>query len=120
MKAIITALAASAALSGCATSSDQISGSYVPINTYIGMTCDQMHIEAAALSAKAHSLGVDQDSKAGSDVAMTAVSLILFWPAAFFISGNDETAGQLAEVKGRVDALGEAAKQQGCETLTPT
>ena len=81
---------------------------------YSGLTCEQMNVEAATLSAKAHALGVEQDGKAGSDAAMTAVSLILFWPAAFFISGDDATAAQLAEMKGRTEALRTAADQRGC------
>lgn len=114
MKLIITAAALATTLAGCATSSDQVQGSYVPAATYLNLTCDQMNAEARALTTRARTLGAEQDSKAGGDAAMTAVSLVLFWPAAFFISGNDATAAQLAEVKGRVDALGEAAKQRGC------
>lgn len=110
----IFAIIAAAALAGCASQSDQVPASYIPAQTYAALSCEQMHAEAVSLSAKARSLGAVQDRKAGSDAAMTAVTLVLFWPAIFFISGDDANAAELAEVKGRSDALKTAAEMRGC------
>lgn len=43
-----------------------------------------------------------------------AVSLILFWPAVFFIDGDSPQAQEYAELKGRFNALEEAAIEKEC------
>jgi hypothetical protein len=41
------------------------------------------------------------------------VSLILFWPAAFFIKGDDASP-ELARLKGTAEAINRAAVHKGC------
>jgi hypothetical protein len=41
------------------------------------------------------------------------VALILFWPAAFFIGGNDQ-APAIAQMRGEAQAIQSAAIARGC------
>ena len=70
--------------------------------------------EAVRIGSKVRDLSGQQDRKRSNDQAATAVTLVLFWPAAFFIGGDDETAASLANVKGQRDALLSAASAKGC------
>jgi len=114
IKAILAALIAASILSGCAQKSDKITASYMPATTYQGLSCEQMRAEAVTLNTKAKLLGATQDAKASGDAAKTAVAVVLFWPALFLISGDGANAAELAEVKGRADALRTAAAASNC------
>ena len=46
---------------------------------------------------------------------MTAVSLVLFWPAVFMIKGDDENGPEIARLKGEMDAIEQANIQKKCE-----
>ena len=45
---------------------------------------------------------------------MTTVSLLLFWPAAFAIQGDNANTQALAQAKGQRDAIHQAALAKGC------
>jgi hypothetical protein len=55
-----------------------------------------------------------QNKKASDDAVATGVAIVLFWPAAFFIKGDQETAGELARLKGELDALEQTSIQKNC------
>jgi flagellar motility protein MotE (MotC chaperone) len=55
-----------------------------------------------------------QDSRADNDALATGVGVVLFWPALFFIKGDDEHAGELARLKGEFDAIEQAAIEKRC------
>ncbi len=56
-----------------------------------------------------------QDKKASNDAIATGVAVVLFWPAAFMVSGGDgQTAAELAKLKGQKDAIEQAAIQKKC------
>jgi len=42
------------------------------------------------------------------------VSLILFWPALFFIKGNGATEAEVGRLKGEMEAEERAAVQKSC------
>jgi hypothetical protein len=45
---------------------------------------------------------------------MTAATIVVFWPAAFFIKGDGATAAELGRLKGEFEALEKAAIEQRC------
>ena len=55
-----------------------------------------------------------QDKKATNDAVTTTAAIILFWPAAFFVSGNDQTTAELARLKGEFEAVDKAGIQKNC------
>ncbi len=72
----------STALAGCASSSSEITPSYVSPVAYQGYTCQQLALEAQAVSTRAASLSGVQDSKRTSDTVATTAAIVIFWPAA--------------------------------------
>lgn len=81
---------------------------------FAGMNCTQMNAEATRISQRLTTLTGAQQTAADNDAALTAVSLILFWPAAFFISGGTDNASEIASLRGQAEALASAAAQRGC------
>lgn len=113
-KTIYSFVAIAALLAGCASAPDQIAASYVSPAAYNGMTCQALNNEARAVNQRLVVATGQQEKAAGNDAAMTAVSLILFWPAALFISGDKATAAELARLKGEAHAIQSAAVNRGC------
>jgi hypothetical protein len=48
------------------------------------------------------------------------VALVVFWPARFFIKGDKETSGQLASLKGQMDAIQQASIAKNCGITVQT
>lgn len=114
MKTTLTAaMIAATTLSACATAPEAVAPSYVSTTAYSGMSCRALNAEAQNVSRALAAATGRQQQAASNDAAMTAVSLILFWPAAFFIKGDD-AAPELARIKGEAQAINAAAKAKGC------
>jgi hypothetical protein len=114
MRSVHCAVAAALAVSGCAKGASSISPSYVSPVMYQSLDCQQISAEGMRLSMVASNLSGMQDQKAKNDAVAMGVGLVLFWPALFFIKGNDEKAGELAMVRGQMDALQQAAILKNC------
>lgn len=99
---------------GCASSSNEIAASYVSPVTYESWTCVQLREEAVRLSSRAAQAAGVQDDKASGDAALTAVAVVLFWPAAFAISGDGQSAAELGRLKGEMDAVEQASIRKNC------
>jgi len=101
-------------LAGCASASQDVTASYVSPLQYQAYSCQQIGAEAQRVSAKATELAGVQDQKRSNDAVTTGVTLVLFWPAAFLLNGNGQTAAELASLKGQFDALQQASIQKNC------
>jgi len=101
-------------LSACAQNAQEISAAYTSPETYADFSCRQVYDESRRVSARTTELAGVQDKQAQDDAAATAVALILFWPAAFLINGDDETAHELARLKGQMEALEEVNTAKKC------
>src|ERR1700676_1203010 len=111
---VIVLAALCAALVGCASSSAAITPAYVAPVAYQGYTCQQLAQEAQAVSTRAASLSGVQDSKRTSDTVATTAAIVVFWPAAFFVGGDKQTAAELAQMKGQMVAIEQASIQKKC------
>ena len=103
------------ALGGCAKSSNQAAAAPVSSLQYQNYTCSQIKAELTSLNGRLIQGMRRQDDAASSDAAVTAVGAVLFWPALFFIDGDDEGTYQLAQMKGEFNALEKAAVQRNCD-----
>jgi hypothetical protein len=56
---------------------------YVSPVAYQGYTCQQMAMEAQAISTRAATLFGAQDKQRTNDGLATAAAVVIFWPAAF-------------------------------------
>lgn len=103
-------------LSGCATPPEKIQTSYVSPVQYDHYDCDQIAMEMRHVGQRANDLYYDLKDEADTDSAQTAVGLILFWPALFFLEGgDDERAAEYARLKGERQALEDAAVIRKCD-----
>lgn len=112
--ALITALVAVTTLAACADKSASIAPTYVPPMMFQSLSCQQLGQEAQRISAGARQAVEVQDRKADNDAAATAVSLLLFWPAAFMIGGDGDSAAQVARLKGEMVAIEQANTHKNC------
>ena len=103
----VCALAALAA--GCAKSTDRIAATYVSPYQYENFTCPQIAEEAQRLSHRVAVVAGVQDEKATKDAVATTVGVIIFWPALFFIGGNDQQTAELARLRGEMEAIEQVA-----------
>ena len=103
-------------VAGCASSSSEISASYVSPLQYQHLTCQQIAAEAERVSRRASEVAGVQDSKKTSDAWATAGAIVLFWPAAFFVKGDGNTAAELGRLKGEFEALEKISIEKNCST----
>ena len=108
------ALAAAALLGACASKSSEISASYVSPVQYQNYTCQQLGMEAQALSSRAAIVSGAQDQKRSNDQIATGVAVVVFWPAAFLVGGDGPTAAELAQLKGQMVAVEQASIMRRC------
>jgi hypothetical protein len=113
MRATLSILAA-AFVAGCASSSSEIRPSYVSPLQYSHLTCNQIGAEAERVSRRASELAGVQDANRTSDAWTTAGAIILFWPAAFFVRGDGQTAAELGRLKGEFEALERVSIEKNC------
>jgi hypothetical protein len=103
-----------AALGGCASSSADTTPAYVSPVAYQGYTCQQLALEAQSISTRAASLSGAQDSQRTKDQWSTAAAVVIFWPAAFFVGGDKQTAAELSLMKGQMVAVEQASIAKKC------
>ena len=65
-----------------------------------------------SISARAATLSGVQDQKRTNDGLATAAAVVIFWPAAFFVGGDKQTAAELAQMKGQMVAIEQASIQK--------
>ncbi len=114
MRVTAAVCAASLTVMGCAQKSENIEASYLPTTTYSNLSCTQIEAEAVKVTKRANEVAGIQDQKASEDATATGVAIVLFWPAAFFIKGDEETAAEVANLKGQLDALERVSNEKNC------
>jgi hypothetical protein len=99
---------------GCATKSADIAPAYVSPLQYQTFTCPQLAEEAQRVSAAAAAASGAQDSQATKDAVATTVAVVVFWPSAFLVGGDKQTAAQVAQLKGQMDAVQQESIRKNC------
>tara|TARA_B110001452_G_C15025610_1_gene358454 strand:- start:148 stop:501 length:354 start_codon:yes stop_codon:yes gene_type:complete len=101
-------------VASCSNASKDIAAIYVSPQQYSNYDCDQTRAEMQRVAGKVRSLTGQLDKNAGNDNITTGVSLILFWPAVFFLGGTKEEEAEYARLKGEYDALEQASILKKC------
>ena len=110
----IAAVAAGAlGIAGCSTAPDKISAAYVSPLQYSPYDCEQIGMELQRVNRRVIEVSGAQQKDADKDAVAMGVGLVLFWPALFFLAGDDHS-DELARLKGEYDALESAAIQKKC------
>jgi hypothetical protein len=103
-----------AALAGCASSAADITPAYVSPVQYQSYNCQQLALEAQSISTRAAALSGAQDSQRTKHGLATTAAIIVFWPAAFFVGGDKQTAAELAQMNGQMVAVEQASIARKC------
>ena len=103
-----------AALIGCASSAADITATYLSPVQYSSYNCQQLGLEAQSVSARAAALSGAQDSQRTKDAVATTAAVIIFWPAAFLVGGDKQTAAELGQMKGQLVAIEQASIAKKC------
>lgn len=114
MRNAVSIVAVAAMLAGCATNPKDIEAAYVSTVGYEGMSCAQLMRAAEDVSIRAAQVSGQQKKQSGQDAAMVGVSLVLFWPALFFIGGDKASAGEISRLKGEMNAIEQVNRQKNC------
>jgi hypothetical protein len=108
-------VAVATVLAGCASSAADITPAYVSPVAYQSYTCQQLGMEAQAVSARAAALSGAQDSQRTKDTITTTAAVIIFWPAAFLVGGDKQNAAELSQMKGQMVAIEQASIAKKCD-----
>ena len=98
---------------GCSSSSE-VSATYVSPLQFQHLSCKQIAGEAERVSRRAAELSGVQDGKRTSDTVATTAAIIIFWPAAFLVKGDGQTAAELGRLKGEFEALEKVSNEKNC------
>lgn len=91
-----------------------MTSSYVSPLIYVSLQCHQLAAEAQRISYRVAELSGEQDRKATNDAIVTGAAIVVFWPAAFFVGGDDHKTAELARLKGEFEAVERAAAGKDC------
>ncbi len=100
-------------LSACTSNASKISATYVSPLTYQDMSCRQIRGEIDRVSRKVQEVTGVQNKEAEKDAWAMGVGLVLFWPALFFLMGDDKKE-ELRRLKGEYEALEQTAIKNNC------
>lgn len=109
-------------LVACAQAPRDIAPSYISPFLYDSLACEQIAEEFQRVSHRAEEVAGVQSKRATGDAVAMGVGLVLFWPSLFFIKGDKQSAGELARLKGELEALQQASVRKNCglEFRAPT
>lgn len=117
-KTLIGLLVAGTVLTGCATSSKNLTSSYISPLQYQQYSCNQLAQESSNIQARVTEIGGALDSRATKDKWVTGAGAVLFWPALFFVGGNKAQEAEFSRLKGEYEAVHKMSVQKDC--LSPT
>jgi hypothetical protein len=100
--------------SGCATRSDEVAATYVSPYQFESLACPQIADESQRIARRANELAGVQDSKRTKDTVATTVAVVVFWPAAFLVGGDDRNTAELARLRGELEALEQVSTRKKC------
>jgi hypothetical protein len=81
---------------------------------YSDYSCSQIKGELRRVRRQLVQVTGAQQKEADKDAVAMGVGLVVFWPALFFLAGDDQKA-ELARLKGEYEALQSAAIRNDCD-----
>jgi hypothetical protein len=105
---------ASAALAGCASRAVNVAPLRTDPAQFAGWSCARLHDEMDRVQQRAADVAYAVDERAGNNVIMLSLGVTVFWPALIAMRPDGPDAVELAQLKGRHEALNAVAAQQAC------
>jgi hypothetical protein len=81
--------------------------------------CDRMNDELDRVQRRAADLAYSVDERAGNNIFALGVGLMVFWPALLAMRPDGIDASDLAQLKGRDEALRVALREKSCPPADP-
>jgi len=116
IKRLFSFLLGCTVLSGCASSSKDITPVYVSPLQYNDFSCSQIAAEQNRLRVRMTQLGGRLDESAENDKIIAGASVLLIYPI-FFVGGNKDQEAEFARLLGEAQAVEEAAIHKSCHEL---
>jgi hypothetical protein len=102
---------------GCAKRSEDVAAAYISPLNYKKFNCRQLAEEAERVSERATELcGVRDDSKRTWDRVPPSRAVVVFWPTAFLVNGDDAQMAEYTRLKGEFEAILQVSVKKGCST----
>lgn len=114
LRTVVLSCCAALGLAGCASNAQDVGAQYVSPLQFSNHDCGQLALEVQRISARVAVLSGVQDKKATSDAIVTGVAIVVFWPAAFLVGGNDQNTAELARLKGEFETIEQVSIQKKC------
>jgi hypothetical protein len=102
-------------LNGCASRSADILATPANPADFASWDCGRIADEQDAVQQRAADLAYAVDERAGHNILALGVGLAVFWPVILAMRPDGPEARDLAQLKGRFEALRTAAGQKACE-----
>jgi len=112
----LTTLAAAltAGLGGCASRALDVPPLAASPAEFMTWDCDRIHDESDLVQQRATDVAWALDERVGNNILALGVGVTVFWPALFAMRPDGLEAADLARLKGRYEALAQAARDKAC------
>jgi len=110
----LAAALAAVLLAGCATRSGDVVPKPTDPAAYVSWDCERLFDEIDAVQQHAADVAYAVDSRAGNNMIALGLGVTVFWPALLAMRPDGLEAQQLAELKGRYEALRSVAAKRPC------
>lgn len=106
--------AAAAALGACATRSTDVVAQHEDAALFADRDCEQLFEESDRVQLRAADVAYAVDARVGNNMVALSLGAVVFWPALLAMRSDGPEARELAQLKGRHEALMRAAARRGC------
>jgi hypothetical protein len=110
---VVTTVAAML-LSACATRSDEVRPQPTDASAFAALSCDALYDEADRVRLRAARVAYAVDERFGTNIVALGMGVTVFWPALLAMRPPGADAVELAQLKGRDDALRAATAARAC------
>ena len=101
-------------LGACASRSVEVAPKPTDPAAYATWDCDRLHDEIDAVQFRAADVAYAVDARAGNNLIALGLGVTVFWPALLAMRPDGPEAEQLAELRGRYDALNVVSARRAC------
>ena len=101
-------------LGACASRSVEVAPKPTDPAAYVTWDCERLHDEIDAVQFRAADVAYAVDARAGNNLIALGLGVTVFWPALLAMRPDGPEAEQLAELRGRYDALNVVSARRAC------
>ena len=101
-------------LAGCALRSVEVAPRPTDPAAYVTWDCERLHDEIDAVQFRAVDVAYAVDARAGNNLIALGLGVTVFWPALLAMRPDGRESEELAELKGRYEALNVVSTRRSC------